>query len=398
MRGASLVVCAGLLLLAANVAAQDAPKPQPVGRGYVVDYNGHGLRVRKGKRAAPLHVQGGLVWRAGEIAVEPGGVTITHMPGCDDIAQTFSFDQLEARLVFVEGQQLHTRKRFAEAAERFAEARRLDPSFVDAERDLVRELVSAGRPEDALDVLAPRLTADPLAAYIEVQTDFRLKSLRTRDELVRVRPAIAGTARIDAGTRQLGSAGVAISPAGWIATIESQGNHGACFYAQRLVLRDANPLAVRASLPLVAEADFEDDGCDRDTTRDGLTRQGRDAIRTRVATANRILAELGFSPPAGAIAGTFVDDDRADVHRMRFATTQLGVVAAANGAVRVFHDDRMVSELPPGTLHADSIALATYLPDPGVVLVSKMSFGCEWSEHVDLLALPVPAPPPPSPP
>ncbi|HUQ05279.1 MAG TPA: tetratricopeptide repeat protein [Kofleriaceae bacterium] len=399
MRAAPLLVCAGVLLLAATAAAADAPRPQPVGRGYVLDYDGHGLRVRKGKRAAPLYVQDGLVWRA-DITVEPGGVTVTHMPACDDIAQTFTYDQLEARLVFVEGQQLHTRKRFDEAAERFAEARRLDPTFVHAELSLPRTLVAAGRLEDALDVLAPRLTADPLGTYLAVATDFALVPLRSRDELVRVRPALAGTARIDPKTRQLGSAGLALSPAGWIATIESQGNHGACSYGQSVVFRDASPLAVRASLPLVEEGDFEGDGCERDGGRDGLTPAGRANIRKRVAKANRLLAELGFSPPVGAIPGHFVSDDSGrDIHRMRFAKTQLGVVVAASGAVRVFHDDRMVAELPPGTLHADHMSFATYLPTHGVVLVSTMSFGCEWAELRDLVALPVPAPPaaPPAP-
>lgn len=395
----------GLVLALAGRAGADAAAREisgkdvrAIGGGYQLYFGGHRggsgadgwLHVRKGKRSAPLEI-GGLVPRATQpVSVKVAGKTVTlaYLPQCEDVEVTYSHDQLAARLELEEGARLVAKGQRAAAEKLLARAAALDPGWDRAARELASARLQLGRPDDAAAALATRLAANPLGEYFRVALDPRLAPLVERPALVKLRAAVAGTARIEGsgsdGLVALPGPGVARAPSGALAFLESIGSHGACWQSSSLVIRDGKTLAELAAAPLVLPGDYDGDGC----AQPALSAEGKARIQARAAVATQLLAALGFSPLEGEVM-TANEEVRPGVNRLRFGKSGLGLVVGSDGAARLFQGGKLLVEHPPGSVYLPSVTAAALIPGEQRLFFWRWWSGCEHEEGSDVFALPL---------
>ena len=385
VRPPALVVI--IALVAATSAARadefvDVGHPVEVGGGYVLDVDRRGLRVRQGKRRAPLTIAGGRPSPHATVEVTRRGasVTLSFMPTCWDVSETFSPDQLEARLAHATGVALRRRDPDGALAE-LTRAHALDPGFAPAASELARVLIAAGRLDDAAAVLP---IADPVARLVGAMTDPTLAPLRDHPSMIAARAATPGGAA-------LGPTGIGVTAAGDLVVREALGNHGACWSEDALRVLDGQTLRERARLPLVGAADFHGDGCD---ARRAHTAAGRRRMRARQALADQVLIALGTVPAIGELATVETDWTR-HVRKLRFAAADLGLVIGADGAARWFRDGTLLAEHGPGTAPAADGGLITepvvaLLPDQRRAILQVNQTTCEWNEASVVVAIPAP--------
>lgn len=385
---ASILLALGIALVAASATGGraddqvEAGHPVRLDGGYVLDFDRDGLRVRHGQRRAPLTIAGERPGphHAVQVNVAGAAVTLGFMPTCWDVSETFTVEQLEARLALAAG--LAARRRDPDAAlAALTRAHALDPAFAPAADALARALIAAGRLDDAAAVLP---IADPVARLVAAALDPTLAPLREHPTMIAARAASPGGAT-------LGPTGIGVTAAGDLVMREALGNHGACWTDEALVVRDAQTLRVRARLPLAGGADAWGDGCD---DRHAYTAAGRKRVRARQALADRVLTELGTTPAVGEIATVTTDTTR-DVRKLRFAAADLGLVIGADGAARWFRDGQLLAEHGPGTAPAAggmliTEPLAVLIPDQGRAIIADNEAGCEWSETQVVVAVPAP--------
>lgn len=360
----------------------EAGHPVRLDGGYVLDFDRDGLRVRHGKQRAPLTIAGErpAPYQTVEVRVAGAAVTLGFMPSCWDVSETFTIDQLEARLALAAG--LAARRRDPDAAlAALTRAHTLDPTFAPAADALARALIAVGRLDDAAAVLP---IADPVARLVAAALDPTLAPLREHPTMTAARAASPGGAT-------LGPTGIGVTAAGDLIMHEALGNHGACWADEALVVRDGQTLRVRARLPLANGADASGDGCDG---AQPYTAAGHKRVRARQALADRVLIELGTTPAIGEVA-TVTTDTARDVRKLRFAAADLGLVIGPDGAARWFRDGQLLAEHAPGTAPAAGGMLIT---EPLVVLIPTQrrailmdnAAGCEWAEEQIVVAIPTP--------
>lgn len=392
-RGHVLAVFAVLLAAAAGAGAARAEDREPeslsddqvraVPGGFEMYFGRQGtLRVRKDGRSGPLRVGGGTPYDAVLLAVGPDTVTVTNSFACSEESETFTPAQLGARIDNAEGLTRLRAGRFEEAAALLARASSADPGFDLARRNHAAALAALGRTDAAAAALAPMLVAAPLATYLRIMSDDDYAPLRDHPLVRAVQAGSAGNAQVDAHGA-LPGAGIAVSPRGWIATVEVSGSE-ACYTTSAVVIRDAATLAVVGGLPLLEGPTGPD--CD------SVPARLEAAAAPRIAAANRILAALGFELPPGA-ERTSAGQGEAGRRRLRFPASHLGVVLGPDGAVRVFRNRKLVAEHPPATAVVDpgaAEAFGYYLPGQRRILLSTLEFGCEWAELTGLVSIPAP--------
>jgi len=385
---ALLLLAFGITLVAASATAGraddqvEAGHPVRLDGGYVLDFDRDGLRVRHGRRRAPLTIAGErpAPHHAVQVSVAGAAVTLGFMPSCWDVSETFTVDQLEARLALAEG--LAARRRDPDAAlAALTRAHALDPAFASAADALARALIAVGRLDDAAAVLP---IADPVARLVAGAIDPTLAPLREHPTMITARAANPGGAT-------LGPTGIGVTAAGDLVMHEALGNHGACWSDEALVVRDGQTLRVRARLPLAGGVDARGDGCDG---ADPYTAAGRKRVRARQALADLVLTELGTTPAIGEVATVTTDTTR-HVRKLRFAAADLGLVIGADGAARWFRDGQLLAEHGPGTAPADGGLLITephvvLIPDQGRAVFSDNEAGCEWNETQVVVSIPTP--------
>jgi hypothetical protein len=166
-----------------------------------------------------------------------------------------------------------------------------------------------------------------------------------------------------------------------VAAVDDEWSWGTCTGQADLLLLDFGGAEV-ARLPLFTYAEM--------TTEDGdncpFRRAAKGKIGARVAAAQRLLADLGFSPAAGE-EGTVSTSEKGNP-RALFARAKLGVVVGRD-RIRVLRgDDELGATANPG---AEQIRAATHLADANVVFLRwgrGGREGCEGSDPQGVLVLP----------
>jgi hypothetical protein len=305
------------------------------------------VAVERGGLRAPLSLLGRVALpRAlkGVEADDSGHIIATITDSCDqDHAVTLTLADLNARLDDV-------------AAETVAAAQ-----------------VEAGRPADAVRTLSPLLARAPIATYARVVTAPALASLVRRPELAKLRGKPTGTAKLALGKGDVTMAGKGTAPGllavstrhRLIAAIAGPRNRGSCAGDADLLLLDLTGAEV-TRLPLYATAEKtidEDKGCP-------FARPARPKIGARVAAAQRLLADLGFSPAAAEVAAISPRGELGMGGSAQFPRAQLRLTRGPEGIT--VHGKGGELQIA-GSTDGGQLDAALYLPDLAVVVVRWLS-------------------------
>jgi hypothetical protein len=379
--------------------------------GLVLEVEPGSLTVRRGALAAPLPVLGRAVSpRALKgVAMESDGgsgsggrgqliATIEDSCG-QEHAVSLTLADLNARLENGAALALYRQRKWADAADGFARALALDPGLDVAVTNLASAQVRAGKPDAAARTLAPLLAKAPVATYARVVSDPDLAPLLRRPEVAALRAPARGTARLTLTKHEatLHGSSPGKSPPGkspgpgavavsrkyeLMAAVDDEWSWGTCTGQADLLVVDFAGAEV-ARLPLFSRAEMttdDSDGCP-------FRRAARGKIAARAAAAQRVLADLGFSPVAGE-EGAVSTSERGNP-RALFARGKLGVVVGRDGIRALRGDDELGATVNPG---AEQIRAAIHLADANVVFLRwgrGGREGCEASDPQGALVLPL---------
>jgi len=381
--------------------------------GLVLEIEPGSVVVRRGALVAPLPVLGRSVNpRALKgVAMESDGggggggrgrliAAIEDSCGKEH-AVSLTLTNLNARIENVAALALYRQRKWAGAVDGFARALALDPGLDVAVTNLASAEVRAGKPDAAARTLAPLLAKAPVATYARVASDPDLAPLLRRPEVAALRAPARGTARLTLTKHEVtlhgsspgkssggkspgpGPGGVAVSSKyPLVAAVDDEWSWGSCTGEAELLLVDFAGAEV-ARLPLFSYAEMttdESDGCP-------FRRAARGKIGARVAAAQRLLADLGFSPAAGE-EGAVSASERGNP-RALFARAKLGVVVGRDRIRALRGDDELGATANPG---AEQIRAATHLADANVVFLRwgrGGREGCEGSDPQGVVVLPL---------
>ena len=381
--------------------------------GLVLEIEPGSVVVRRGPLAAPLPVVGrsvspralkGVVMEGDGSSGGGGKLIVTIEDSCDQThAVSLTLSNLNARIENVAALALYRQRKWADAADGFARALALDPGLDVAVTNLASAQVRAGKPDAAARTLAPLLAKAPVATYARVASDPDLAPLLPRPEVAGLRAPARGTARLTLTKHEvtLGGKAPGKSPGGkppvagggpgavavsskypLVAAVDDEWSWGTCTGEAELLLLDFAGAEV-ARLPLFSYAEMTADdsgGCP-------FRRAARAKIGARVAAAQRLLADLGFSPAAGE-EGAVSTSERGNP-RALFARAKLGVVLGRDRIRALRGDDELGATANPG---AEQIRAASYLADANVVFLRwgrSGREGCEGSDPQGVLVLPL---------
>jgi hypothetical protein len=339
------------LAIAATLAGPAAAAP--VAEGYeLTQDSGYGLWVAKGKRRAPLGYFG-LTDLDLKVDKRARTVAIPVLTTCDgDQTITFTFDQLESRLLNAEALVLHRQKDWAVAARGFAAAGRLDPTWRFPAYNQASALTLAGDPAGAVAALAPWLASEPIATYVQVTRDPELAPLLATKELAAIRAPKPGMVTVTAAGLE-GTYGY-VADRKLVAAQIDESNGMSCDTRTSIALIDAARAVELARLPL--------------STVDHCTAGAKPVLRDPNAAARiaKLLVELGVTPTPSEHA--FAADQSSDGKRVvRLPTSKLGVVTGDSGT----HILRGSTTLAPAPLSQSRLTWAAFLPDAKLMLIGS---------------------------
>jgi hypothetical protein len=242
--------------------------------------------------------------------------------------------------------------------------------------------VKAGKPADAVRTLAPLLGKAPIATYAHVATDPALAPLLRRPELAKLRAPRPGTAKLPLGKGDVTIRGKGTGPGTLavasqhhlIAILDVASGRAACASDADLLVVDPNG-AETARLALYRADEMTTDqahGCP-------FVRAARPKISARVAAAQRVLADLGFSPAAGE-AGAITNgpgDPQA-----QFPQAKLTLVLGSERARILAGEEERGAAPSPGAAQIDA---ATHLAEPGIVVVRWRNGGAGCGRAAGIL-------------
>jgi hypothetical protein len=376
--------------------------------GLVLEIEPGSVVVRRGALVAPLSGLGRSVSpRAlkGVVMEDDGGrsgaaglrgrLIVTIEDSCDQKHEvSLTLANLNARIENVAALALYRQRKWADAADGFARALALDPGLDVAVTNLASAQVRGGKPDAAARTLAPLLAKAPVATYARVVSDPDLAPLLKTTEVAALRAPARGTARLTLTKHEVnlrgkspgtgtGPGAVAVSSKyPLVAAVDDEWSWGTCTGQADLLLLDFAGVEV-ARLPLFSYAEMITEGGDHCSFR----RAAKAKIGARVAAAQRLLADLGFSPVAGE-DGTVSSSERGNP-RALFARAKLGVVVGRDQIRALRGDDELGATANPG---AEQIRAATHLADANVVFLRWGRGGresCEGSDPQGVLVLPL---------
>jgi hypothetical protein len=351
------------------------------------------LEIVRGKQRAPIDV-GGDGWTPldfSAVAGSPDGaafdVTIADNCGAAH-ALHLTRAGLEARLANSAALALHRRGSWGAAADGFARALALDPTFDWAATNLASAQVQLGKRDEAARTVTGFMAKSRAAIYARLLSDPQLAPLLDHPSVAAMRAQPAGTARLRLGDNDVRLAGgpFAISmQQGLIAAVHSEASWGICKSLAELVVLDFSG-AEQLRMPLYAMDETTDD----EPKDCPIARRALPRVRARVAAAQRLLVDLGFTPAdgqGGAEKGVVSSGAGSGAARASFPKGKLGLVLGRSAA-RVLRGDR---ELGTVAVEATSIDAATYLafspalapPAQGLIVFSwarGAREGCEGSD------------------
>ncbi len=357
----------GVLCLVSFVSSAEAgDQVVKAGDGYeiVLPESGH-IEVRKGKRKTIL-IQGHNFDSAAKVDAKAKKVTITHDEECaSGLTDTFTFDQLEARLLNTESLVLHRKKDWANAAKGFAQAAKLDPAYKLAAFNLASAYSRLGQLAEANAALAPWFKAEPVATLVQVNADPELQPLLATKEVAAVKAATKpGTITVDAKGALDG--GFAYSPErNWIAVPHSDAGYMDCTDPASIQVFDLATAKIVAKIPLGWVPQTEE-FC-RPLPKKAAIEKAKAERAAKAKAAEGILVSFGFSKTASEIATADAKGDESEKRVARFDKAKIGVVENG-GAVNVLRGN---TSLGKGTMSGGRFTRAAYLPDAKAMIVTS---------------------------
>jgi tetratricopeptide (TPR) repeat protein len=357
----------------------------PLPDGLVLEAEPNSFRVRRDALQAPLEPFGPRVvpMALDSVDVDTDGkaAIATVADACDARRTvTLTLASLNARLENVAALALHRQRRFAEAAEGFSRALALDPTLDVAATNRAAAELMAGKPDDALRTLAPLLARAPIATYAQVASDPELAPLLKRPALAALRAPVPGKARLTIAKNDVTMGGKAkgalavSSRHRLIAAVDDAWSWALCVGEADLVLFDATGAEVKR-MPL-----FSTDDMSNDEARDcPFKRAAKPRVAARVAAAQRVLTDLGFSlAPRGDEA--IVSTTEAGRPQASFPRAKLELVLGTD-RIRLLRggDERGGAPSAGG----ESIERVDHLPDLGVVVLRWARGAREGCESLD---------------
>jgi hypothetical protein len=387
MRGTMTSIMAGTVILAALTAAAAAPgkgKPFRESDNRVLLPNGltlvlekSTLTVRRGTRRARIEVPAStdiitdVEARQGPV---DGSVIVTITDSCDERhVLNFTVPGLEARLENVAALDLHRQRRWNESAAGFARAVALDPTFDVAATNLASAQVMLGKPDDAMKTIAPLLARAPVATYAKLVSDPELAPLLQQAEVAALRVPVPGTARLKQTSTDVGlERSFALSSRyRVVAAVHRESGWGICTSEAELVLLDLKGVELaRMRLYDTSESTTDEEhGCP-------IAKSARPRVAARVAAAQRLLTDLGFSP-AGELGQQSTTDS--GLLRRTFPHAKVGLVIGPKG-VRALHGDH---ELGAAPTRGESLDAAAFLDGYDAIAFTWSRSGREGCEGTD---------------
>ncbi|HMF43943.1 MAG TPA: tetratricopeptide repeat protein [Polyangia bacterium] len=388
---ASLALIGAAVLIAAGAARAGAPAKHvrvsgfraalPDGLTLVLSY--WRLDVERGKLRAPIEVRADSGLTSFEVRLGPadGSVVATITDNCDERhVVNLTIAGLEARLENAAALALHRQRRWSESAAGFARALARDPTFDVAATNLASAQVMAGKADDAVKTIAPLLARKPVAAYARLVSDPELTPLLGRPEVATLRTPAPGTARLTMTATSVDINGFAVSSRyRVVAAVHSESSWGVCASTGELVLLDLQGGEV-ARLPLYSTTADEEHDCP-------IAKSERPRVAARVAAAQRLLTDLGFSP-AGERGQ--VDTEFAST-RARFPRAKIGLVIGQQ-RVRALRGNR---ELGAAPVRGEHIEAATFLDGYDAIVFEwerEGREGCQGTDPRGIQVLPIKIP------
>ncbi|MBL9019912.1 MAG: hypothetical protein JNL83_37350 [Myxococcales bacterium] len=362
VRTGLVVVC----LVSFTAVAHAGDQVVKVGEGYelVLPENGS-IGLRKGKRKTTL-IPASSFDIAAKVDAKARKVTITRSEECAaDKSDTFTFDQLEARLLNVEALALHRKKDWANAAKGFAQAAKLDPAYRLAAFNLASAHSRLGQLAEANAALAPWFKAEPLATYVQVNLDPELSPLLATKEVTAVKGTTKpGTITIDSTGKLAG--GYAFSPErNWIAVPHSDAGYLDCSDPASIQVFDLATTKIIATLPL-GSVPQTSEPCEPRPKKAAVEKAKADRA-AKAKTAEAILVAFGFSKTAAETAGATEKGDDSEKRVARFDKAKIGVVENG-GNVNVLRGN---TSLGKGGMSGGRFTRAAYLPDAKAVVITS---------------------------
>ncbi|HZS41405.1 MAG TPA: hypothetical protein VFF06_31465 [Polyangia bacterium] len=372
------LVLAAALLAARTAAADSSVKRPPTIAGATIDVKDRRVVAIRGGVRAPLSTEYAEELRGVEIGGGKAHVTFEG-DDCGERALDLSAAQIDARLVNAAALVLHRKKKFAEAEGGFRKALALDGEFELAATNLASAQLAQGRRDQALATLAPFFARHPLAVYARVVGDAELAPLADDPAFAPVKAATPGTARV-AGLREPAVSGTRL------ALIHSESGWLSCASNVSLRLYDTAaggaPILV---MPLELVGEQTGGG---DLEHCAIKRELRKTHAARAAAADRVLADLGFTPAADVESAPVMHGDDRSIGKARLA--RFGVVLSDVG--RVVRGDRVLATFSTG-LGAAAGSLE-WLPSLSTLILSEhsKSEGCAIAAHsLEVIRIELPA-------
>jgi hypothetical protein len=363
---ATWVLMAAVALASAPARAGSSAK---VANGMKLVIEDRALYVVRGKLRAPL----GETTEGSElldVRVDRAHHTVAvDVPDCAaGRTLTYTFDQLESRLVLAAGK-----------PER---ALALDPDDHDAAWALARARLRAGNAPEAARALAPLAAASPIPTYLAIRRDQELAPLLDQPALGALRSGAPGDVRFADDGSIVG--GIAYSADRHAFAIVDQVGSLSCAVTSDVMLVDAATGAWRASLSALQASDGGPDLCDEH--RPPPTAAEQAAVIARARELEAILRPLGFRA-IGTEAGR-VSEAPSGHPVARFPAHKLGV-STDRSTANLLRGNAVLASGAGG----QDIAGAWYVDELGaavVVLHTAGSESCGPDPYVDVTILRAP--------
>ena len=337
-----------------------------VGDGYELVLPESGaIEVKKGKRRVIL-LPGSSFGAEAKVDAKAKKLTITRSEECaSDLSDTFTFDQLEARLLNAESLALHRKKDWANAAKGFAQAAKLDPAYKLAAFNLASAHSRLGQLAEANAALAPWFKSEPLATYVQVNVDPELQPLLATKEVMAIKGTTKpGTIKVDANGKLEG--GYAFSPErNWIAVPHSDAGYLDCSDPASIQVFDLATTKIIAKIPLGWIP--QSGGPCEPGPKKAVVEKAKADRAAKAKTAETILVAFGFSKTTSETTGASEKGDDSEKRVARFDKAKIGVVENM-GSVNVLRGN---TSLGKGSMSGGRFTAAAYLPDAKAVVVTS---------------------------
>lgn len=367
-----------LLVTSPAVADDTAVTRASLGEGYdlVIDkWNAH---VVKGKQRARLTDAISISKVTVDKTARKVTAKLVDSSCVGETDHTWTYAHLQARLDNTSAYALHKKKDYKAAAAGFAKAVGADPAWKIPAVNLASAHQLLGDKDAAIKALAPWLSSEPIAMYVQTTVDPELSPLLDRRELEAIRAPKPGDAKLTQGDVEGGAAYDATRKL--LAVTRTERSWGACVYQTDLEIYDATNGKLVATTPIVR---FDETSPECDESTSGVIPKARKAVAARTVMLQKMLRDLGFKKLTTE-AGTDPTWEQDGLkQRSSIKRAKLGVAASNDGKARVFQKN---SELGSGAI-LSALRATLYIKELDTVVVWSLRPGAEGCEGTDPTAV-----------